>query len=163
MVRNVKVLLAVTFALGFMQGVFELIFPFYLDYRGLSLTGMGVLYTLSFCVDEFIQIFAGDYSDSVGRKKVYSAAFILGGTSNALFPSGRGVFDLAFIKILHDTAETIRRSVSSVMIFENAREAFSAIYHTSEEEGLRSKQPVTSQRWSSHELWAILDAFTQSP
>lgn len=123
-IRNINLLLAVTLALGFMQGLFELMFPFYLEFREISLVGMGVLYTITYCDDEFIQIFVGDYSDSVGRKKTYTMSFILGGIANILFSFGRGVIDLSIIKDLNDIATTIRGAVSSPMIFENVGNAF---------------------------------------
>ncbi len=124
MIRNIKVLILVTLILGFMQGVFDLIFPFYLEYRGLSLASMGFLFTVSHAVDEFIQVFVGDYTDRMGRKKVYSGSFLIGAIANFFFTIERGVLELSFTKILNDIAGTIRRAVSSVMVFENSGRSF---------------------------------------
>lgn len=125
--RNIKVLLTVTLTLGLMQGMMDLMFPFYLSYRGITLVGMGVLYTLTYCDDGFIQIFVGDYADSIGWKKMFSISYIVGGIANVLFTFGRGVIDLTLIKDFNDSASSIRTAGSSVMVFKDAGKAFTRI------------------------------------
>jgi len=132
-----------------MQGAFDLIFPFFLESRGISLAGMGFLFTVSHAVDEFLQVFIGDYTDRMGRKKVYSRSFIIGAIANFLFTLERGVLELSFTKILNDIATTIRRAVSSVMVFENSGRSFPRYISYTRGGGLVIQAIVSSPQCSS--------------
>jgi len=45
--RNVKVLVSLSMVSAFILGIFELLFPLYLNYRGVSLVSMGLILSIS--------------------------------------------------------------------------------------------------------------------
>ena len=76
MIKNTAVITITTLFIGLCFGVYSVIFPLYLDYKGLSLKEMGILFSLASLIVPFIRIYAGAKSDYHGRKLVYSITIL---------------------------------------------------------------------------------------
>jgi MFS family permease len=126
--RNIKVLFGISLLSAFILGIFELLFPFYLDYIGIPLVGMGLIFSVSSLVISFLRILLGEYSDVYGRKKLYLASSALGVAAKAFFPFSRGDLEVLGSKFLNDLQDNIRLSVHNVMLFENARSAYARLF-----------------------------------
>lgn len=76
MVKNTTILTITTILIGLCFGVYNVIFPLYLDYKGFSLKQMGILFSLVFLFVVFVRVYAGAESDYYGRKPVYSITIL---------------------------------------------------------------------------------------
>lgn len=123
--RNIRVLFIVGLSFGFVAGLSELVLPFFLSYRGVSLVQIGIIFSISALAMALFRIFLGEYTDIYGRKKVYSTAFAVGALSNALFPFSFGQIVLSLNKILTDISTNITTSIHSVTLYENDKENYS--------------------------------------
>jgi MFS family permease len=126
--RNIKVLFGISLLSAFILGIFELLFPFYLDYIGIPLVGMGLIFSISSLVISFLRILLGEYSDVYGRKKLYLASSALGVAAKAFFPFSRGDLEVLGSKFLNDLQDNIRLTVHNVMLFENAKSAYARFF-----------------------------------
>jgi len=122
--RNVKVIFGAGLLSAFILGVYEILFPFYLDYRGVSLVDMGLIFSVSILAISFFRIFLGEYADVYGRKKVYLASSALCIVSKSMFPFSVGKLEILFNKFLNDLGGSLRASVHNIMLYENARKDY---------------------------------------
>jgi MFS family permease len=121
---NVKVVFAAGLSSAFILGVFEILFPFYLDYRGISLVGMGLIFSISTLAISFLRVFIGEYADVYGRKKIYLSSCILGIAAKSMFAFFVGELEILINKFLNDLQGSLRTSVHNIMLYENARKAY---------------------------------------
>jgi len=126
--RNVKIIFIVGLLSAFVLGVFELLFPFYLRYRGISLVEMGLIFTASTIAISFLRIMLGEYADVYGRKNVYLSSCALGTMAKILFPFSINKFQILFSKFLNDLQDNLRLSVHNVMLFENDRKNYAKFF-----------------------------------
>jgi MFS family permease len=126
--RNVKVLFGISLLSAFILGIFELLFPFYLDHIGISLVDMGLIFSVSSLIVSFLRIILGEYSDVYGRKKVYLASCAVGVAAKAFFPFSRSDLAVLGSKFLNDLQDNVRLSVHNVMLFENAKKAYARLF-----------------------------------
>ena len=128
MERNVKVIFSAGLLSAFILGVFEIMFPLYLDYRGISLIDMGLIFSVSTLVISFLRIFLGEYTDVYGRKKVYLSSSAFGIVAKGLFPFSAGQLEILISKFLNDLEGSLRMSVHNIMLYENARKAYARLF-----------------------------------
>jgi len=124
----VKILFAVGLLSAFVLGVFELLFPFYLRYRGISLVEMGLIFTASTLVISFLRIMLGEYADVYGRKNVYLSSCALGTAAKSLFPLSVSSLQILLSKFLNDLQDNLRFSVHNVMLFENDKKNYAKFF-----------------------------------
>ena len=122
--RNVKIIFTSGLLSAFVTGIFELLFPFYLESRGLSLIGMGVIFSISTLIISFLSILYGEYADVYGRKKIYLASCSLGVTSKTLFPFTLNDLQILSTKFMSDLQDNLRTSVHNIMLYENVRNLY---------------------------------------
>jgi len=125
---NVKVIFAAGLFSTFILGVFEILFPFYLNYRGISLINMGLIISVSTLAISFFRIFLGEYADVYGRKRIYLASCTLGIFGKGMFPLSIGELGILFSKFLNDLEDNLRISVHDIMLYENARKAYTKLF-----------------------------------
>jgi len=121
---NIKVVFAAGLSSALILGVFEILFPFYLDYRGISLVGMGLIFSVSTLAISLLRIFIGEYADVYGRKRIYLSSCILGIAAKSMFAFFVGELEILFNKFLNDLEGNLRISVHNIMLYENARKAY---------------------------------------
>jgi len=126
--RNVKIILIIGLLSAFIRGVFDLLFPFYLRYRGISLIEMGLIFTVSTIAISFLRIMLGEYADVYGRKNVYLSSCALGAAAKILFPFSIGKFQILLSKFLNDLQDNLRLSVHNVMLFENDKKNYAKYF-----------------------------------
>ncbi|MBS7615163.1 MFS transporter [Candidatus Bathyarchaeota archaeon] len=124
MIRNVKIIFVSGLFSAFVTGIFELLFPFFLESRKLSLVDMGLIFSVSTLVISFLSILHGEYADVHGRKKIYLASCSLGIVSKTLFPFTLNDLQILFAKFLSDSKDNLRISVHNIMLYENVRENY---------------------------------------
>jgi len=119
-----KVVFAAGLSSAFILGVFEILFPFYLDYRGMSLVGMGLIFSVSTLAISFLRVFIGEYADVYGRKRIYLSSCILGIAAKSMFAFSVGELEILISKFLNDLQGNLRTSVHNIMLYENAKKAY---------------------------------------
>ena len=126
--RSIKVLFSLGLLSAFMLGVFELLFPIYLNYRNVSLFDMGLILSISTLAISFFRIFVGEYSDVYGRKRVYLASCAFGAIAKSVLSLSLGKIEILLGRFLDDLYNNLRNSVNNVMLYEKAREAYAKIF-----------------------------------
>lgn len=122
--KNVKVLLAVSVLFGLALGIYEFIFPLFLNDRHISFQNMGIIFSLSSIAMFFIRIHAGQLADVHGRKKFYSLALFGSAIVNILTPFTVRVSFQTILKSLREACANVQDSVNSVALFENTKAKF---------------------------------------
>jgi len=122
--RNIKVVFSAGLLSAFIMGVFEILFPLYLQHRGISLVDMGLIFSISTLAISFFGIFLGEYADVYGRKRVYLASCTLSVVAKSMFPFSAAKLQILLNKFLHDLQDSLRNSVHNIMLYENSRSAY---------------------------------------
>jgi MFS family permease len=125
--RNVKIIFTSGVLSAFVTGILELLFPFYLESRKLSLIGMGLIFSISTLIISFLSILYGEYADVYGRKKIYLASCSLGVVSKTLFPYSLNDLQILGTKFLSDLQDNLRSSVHYIMLYENVRDLYAKL------------------------------------
>lgn len=123
---NTKVVLLTSLLSGCTIGVMELVFPLYLDSLKVSMSSIGLIFSIATLVTMALEIFLGEYTDIHGRKIVYSLSSVLTSASG-LFPFLRNLWSIATNKVFCDLGTKLSASFSSIMFFESDRKLFSRI------------------------------------
>jgi MFS family permease len=122
--RNFGSLILASVVFGLAVGIYDFLFPFYLDDLGLSFESMGVVFSLSAVVIAFASVYMASLSDMRGRKSLYALGIALGSISAATVPLFTRLATLTVTKTLRDAASRIRLSIHGVLIFELAKGRF---------------------------------------
>jgi len=109
---------------AFVEGLFNFVTPFYLASQGISFFNIGVIFSISALAMVLLRISFGGYTDIRGRKTLFASAFLLQSFSSALFPFARSVLHATPVKILYDLSLSVKTSLKSTIVFENARETY---------------------------------------
>ena len=125
--KNVKVIFVSGLLSAFIIGIFELLFPFYLEYIGISLVDMGLIFSVSTLVISFLSIFLGEYADVYGKKKIYLASCTMGVASKAVFPFSLNELQILGTKFLNDLHDNLRITVHNIMLYENVRDSYAKL------------------------------------
>lgn len=126
--RNIKVVFSAGLLSAFTLGVFEILFPFYLDHIGISLVDMSLVFSISTLGISLFRIFLGEYADIYGRKKIYLASCTFGIVSKGIFPFSIGKLEIIANKFLNDLEESLRASVHNIMLYENAKRTYVKLF-----------------------------------
>lgn len=113
---------------GFSFGLYEVLFPLYMNFLNISLLDMGFVFTISAIVVSVMNIFIGEKSDVLGRKVFFSSALLLGGFSHFTTSFSSSLVLLAILKILFDVSVAIKNAVFAPMLFDQDRENFISAY-----------------------------------
>lgn len=124
---NLKAIFLALVLSSFVEGLFAFVTPFYLTSLGISLFNIGMIFSIATLVMVLMKILLGAYTDIKGRKMVFASSFLLQGVSSIFFPFVRGVLDVTPVKILYDFGFSVRTSLKSTIIFENARKTYHKI------------------------------------
>ncbi len=126
--KGLTALTVSTWLFGFSFGLYEILFPLYMDYVSIPLMEIGYVFTASAIFIAFLSIFLGATSDKYGRKIFIASALLLGGFSHLLTPYFESVIIMGVAKILFDSAVAIRNAVFATMVYEQDRRGFIASY-----------------------------------
>lgn len=117
--RNFWILMFVSAFFGVAIGLYDFALPYYLKQRGISYSGMGFIFSISFFFVLFIQIWSAWLSDLSGRKPFYSLALFVSSLSNFFTPIFSKISLLTLIKTIRETAAAIQDTMSSVILYES--------------------------------------------
>ena len=124
MSRNVKVLLLISVIFGLALGIYEFIFPLYLNDMHISFRNMGIIFSLSSIAMFFIRIHAGQLADVHGRKKFYSLALLGSGLASLFTPFTLRISLQTVLKSLREACAVVQESIHSVALYENVKSKF---------------------------------------
>lgn len=126
--RNMRLLMLVSWLFGYASGAYEVLFPLYLDWIGVSFTDMGILFGITAAVIMLFNVVIGSKSDVVGRKIFYAVSLALCSLVNFLVPFFRRLWETVLLSIGQSGATSIRGTVHNVLLFELTRKAFVSAY-----------------------------------
>jgi len=121
---NVSVIVVASAFFGVAAGMYEFIFPFYLEERHLSFQDMGIIFSLGTGVMVLLRVFFGGLSDIWGRKLLYSLSLglcSLGMGLNAFFSS---IWPLTVLRTVRDGANQVREVIHPILLYENVHRGF---------------------------------------
>jgi len=123
-----RLLMLVSWLFGYASGAYEVLFPLYLDWIGISFSDMGILFGITAAVIMLFNVVIGSKSDVAGRKIFYAVGLALCGIVNFLVPFFRRLWESVLLSIGHSGATSIRATVHNVLLFELTRKAFVSAY-----------------------------------
>jgi len=121
---NFASLIIVAVLFGLSIGIYDLLFPYYLDDLGVSFTSMGILFSVAALVIAFASVYIASASDVRGRKDYYSLGILLGSLSSFIAPLFTALPILVVSKTFREAAVNFRASLHGVLIYEFARGKF---------------------------------------
>ena len=121
---NLKTIFLTLVLSSFVEGLFAFVTPFYLTSQGISFFNIGIIFSIAALAMVLLRVLLGAYTDIRGRKVVFASSFLLQAMSSTLFPFVHSILDAAPAKILYDLGSSVRVSLKSTIIFENARETY---------------------------------------
>lgn len=122
--RNIKTVLVVSVLVGISGGIYDFIFPYYLDSCGISFEKMGYIFAVSAGVLLFVRIFVGKLADMFGRKIFYTFSILICGVANLLTPFFKSLPYLITVKAVREGSFVVREVIHSVVVFESSRSGF---------------------------------------
>jgi len=123
-----RLLMLVSWLFGYASGAYEVLFPLYLDWIGVSFRDMGILFGITAAVIMLFNVVIGSKSDVVGRKIFYAVSLALCSLVNFLVPLFRRLWETVLLSIGQSGATSIRGTVHNVLLFELTRKAFVSAY-----------------------------------
>ncbi len=109
---------------GLSVGLFDFLYPVFLDEIGLSFKNIGWIFSVSFIFIFFIRIYFGHISDIIGRKFFYSISIFLIFFSQFTTSFCKKFFPHLIFKSLREIALTIRETLQPVIVYEVDRKNF---------------------------------------
>ncbi|MFH0748786.1 MAG: MFS transporter [Candidatus Bathyarchaeota archaeon] len=128
--RSLKILVVETVIFGLCSAAFEILFSLYLDSLHVSLSVMGIIFSISGLVSFLVTIILGAESDVRGRKLFYSASLLLGSVTSFFVPFLKGMWELTFTRISKDITLRIRQGIHPTFVFEHVRLGYAKIIAT---------------------------------
>lgn len=122
--RNFLVLLIVSALFGVAVGLYDFALPYYMKWKQISYQGMGYIFSISFLVIFFVQIWSARLSDKTGRKPFYSLSLFFSSLFNFLTPFCSRIFSLTIIKTLREASASIQETINAVILYENITRRF---------------------------------------
>jgi len=126
--RSLGSLVVASAIFGLSVGIYDILFPYYLDDVGVGFEGMGIIFSLAALATAIASVHIASASDLHGRKWSYSSGIVLGSLSSSMVPLIRAVPLLAVAKALREAATRFRDSLHGVLIFESARWRFADFF-----------------------------------
>jgi len=126
--RYLKIVFLTSGLYGISVGLYDYLFPLYLNFIGLSFKKMGWIFSLSFAFILVFRIYLGHISDFIGRKFFYGISLLTAAISYSFTPLFRDFPRLAFLKTLKETSLTVKETFQPVLIFEQGKKKFLDFY-----------------------------------
>ena len=92
--------------------------PLYLDYIGVSLVGMGLVFALAPLIFPVLRVLIGSHSDMVGRKGYFTSSFGIVSVAYLFYSLCRNVIGFTVLNILDYVSQAMRESVSIPLIID---------------------------------------------
>ncbi|MCD6408420.1 hypothetical protein J7L87_05160, partial [bacterium] len=124
MKKPIKIILIVSGLYGISIGIFDFLFPIYLDFIKITFKNMGWIFAISFIFIFFFRIYLGHISDFIGRKLFYGLSLITGAISQNLSPLFTSFFPLTFLKTIREISLATRENFQPVVVYETGKEKF---------------------------------------
>lgn len=115
-------------AFGLSYGLYEVLFPLYLDSIGVLLWDIGLVFTASSFFMALLGIYIGLKSDVLGRKFFISLSLLTAGISHLLIPVSTRLITLTILKILYDASIIVKNAVFAPFLYEKGRDNFITSY-----------------------------------
>lgn len=115
-------------ALGLSFGLYEVLFPLYLDSNGVRLWDMGMVFTASSFFMALLSIYIGAKSDILGRKLFLSLSLLMAGVSHLLIPLSSNLLVLTILKIMYDASTVVKNAVFAPLLYERGQDNFITSY-----------------------------------
>jgi MFS family permease len=128
MSRNILFLIIVSWLFGYASGAYEVMFPLYLDWVGVSFKDMGILFSITAAAIAGLNVIIGTKSDVLGRKIFYAISLALCGLVNFLIPFFRRLWEMLLLSIGQSASTSIRNTIHNVLLFELTRKTFVSAY-----------------------------------
>lgn len=126
--RNVRTLVLVSLLFGYATGAYEVLFPLYLDWIGVTFREMGILFSITAATIAGLTVLIGSQSDVQGRKLFYSISLAASSVVNFFVPFFRGLWEVLVLSVGNSASLSTRNSVHNVLLFELTRKKFLAAY-----------------------------------
>ncbi len=124
--RNVKTVLFVSILFGAATGIYEFIFPYYLQERNISFESMGFIFTIAAAGMLLLRVLAGRLADVWGRKLFYGLAFGGSALVTWLTPATGSVVIQSVLKTVREALFLTRETLHPVILYEESRGRFMA-------------------------------------
>jgi len=111
-------LLAVSILFGLGFGVYEFALPYFLEAHGISVPQMGLLYAVAGGLLFVVRVYAGDLSDRLGRKAMYSLAVGLSGAVSAVTALSPALWLQTVLKSVRDAGATVFDSMYQLALYD---------------------------------------------
>ncbi|MCK4953647.1 MFS transporter, partial [Candidatus Bathyarchaeota archaeon] len=125
--RNTLVLILVAVLIGVANGLYQFVYPFFLQDIGISLGSMGIIFSVASVAMAIIGVILGWLSDLSGRKKYYSFSISLAFITTLVTPVMRRIWELTIVKILRDTSNSIRMALHPTLIYDYTKKGFTGL------------------------------------
>lgn len=121
-------MILVSLLFGYATGAYEVLFPLYLDWIGVSFRDMGILFSITAAAIAGLTVIIGSQSDVRGRKLFYSISLAVSSVVNFFVPFFRSLWEMLVLSIGNSASASTRNSVHNVLLFELTRKRFLAAY-----------------------------------
>lgn len=122
--RNFMIIVVVSAILGFSLAIYENVLPLYLADIDISRRAMGLIFGAGAFTMYIVRIYAGAWSDRVGRKVVYSSSLLIQGLAGVITPMTAGVGLQALLKGVREPSMRVRETMHSVLLYEHSHSGF---------------------------------------
>ena len=126
--KYLKIILLTSGLYGISIGLYDYLFPLYLNFIGLSFEKMGWIFSLSFAFILVFRIYLGHISDFIGRKFFYGISLLAAAISYSLTPLFQDFSQLAFLKTFKEISLTVKETFQPVLVFEQSKKKFIDFY-----------------------------------
>ncbi len=120
-------LILVAVLIGVANGLYQFVYPFFLQDIGISLGSMGIIFSVASVAMAIIGVILGWLSDLSGRKKYYSFSISLAFITTLVTPVMRRIWELTIVKILRDTSNSIRMALHPTLIYDYTKKGFTGL------------------------------------
>lgn len=121
---NLWLVLGTAVFFGLATGIYEYIFPLFLQTLNVSSEQMGVIFALSGVAMVLVRIYMGGLSDQLGRKLLFASALAICGLATAAPPLLPSLLLQLTTKIFREIAALTRETVFPIVLYEEQRGAF---------------------------------------
>jgi len=124
MKKNFLLLLITALIFGISTGIYEYVVPLYLNAIGISFKSIGEIFAIAGVIIIIARIYIGNVSDRLGRKGLYTAAFVICSLSTIGIPFFFSIISQTVLKTIRDFGALTRETLFPVILYEEADEGF---------------------------------------
>jgi MFS family permease len=118
MPKNVKNYLSAVFLITVSYTIIRLAVPLYMNHLGLSLSTIGIIFTIAVLPALLFQVYIGHLSDIFGRKKLFLALTAVVSLGSLFFAFSQKIWSFIAGKLFVETAENMRGAVSEPIMID---------------------------------------------